>query len=286
MLDSLYAYNDWANARIFELANGLTAEQLDAPRKMGFGTLRATLFHIWAAERLWLERWRNHPGPSYPGGEATCSLAGIADGLREVARSRRKLLDAERAEGWSRTVIYRDLRNQEHRQRLDDLLLHVANHGIHHRAQALNFLKHLGRKVSGGIDYLFFRIAYPSTPLMAEFIEPLRQSGLEVATGEGTPVEFNQRLLQRYYRYHDWAIDQLMALIQQLAPEGLHRWSDIGLGSIHKTIAHLRNAEDWWMGIWSGSASSFARYDQAESLEKSKGSGLNGTVEIKGVRPL
>lgn len=52
MIDSLFADNDWANARILKLADGLNDKQLDLQREMGFGSLRATLFHIWAAEHL------------------------------------------------------------------------------------------------------------------------------------------------------------------------------------------------------------------------------------------
>lgn len=268
MIDTLYAYNDWANARILKLAEGLSDDQLDQQRDLGFGSLRATLSHILAAERIWLLRWRKQPNPKYPRDEGKHSLGAIGEGLREVARERKALIDLERADGWSRRVTYRDLQNNEHQQRLDDLLMHVANHGIHHRAQALHFLKHFDRKVPGGIDYLFFRIAYPSTPLIKEFTEPMRQYGMEVATDEGVCVEFNKRLLKNYYQYHDWAIARLIPLLETLEPETLHRSMNMGVGSLHKTLAHLRDAEDWWWGIWNESDNAFAKYNQAESISE------------------
>jgi uncharacterized damage-inducible protein DinB len=58
IIEDLYSANEWAWQRIFLLCDGLSDEQLDAPREMGLGSLRATLFHILTAEQIWLERWR------------------------------------------------------------------------------------------------------------------------------------------------------------------------------------------------------------------------------------
>lgn len=268
MIDSLYAYNDWANSRIFQLAEGLTDDQLDDQREMGFGSLRATMFHIWAAEQLWLQRWLNHPNPTFSVESQGTPMEDIASKLHEVSVQRAALIESERSSDWSRVVDYRDLRGNPHSNQLLDLMLHVANHGIHHRAQALHFLKQHGRKQAGGIDYLFYRIAYPSTPLIPEYIEPMRQFGLEAACGQGPEALLNKPLIQDYYRYHDWAIAQLVPLLKQLDSESLHRSMNMGVGSAHQTLAHLRDAERWWLGLWSGEDARFAKYDPGESLQQ------------------
>lgn len=268
MIDSLYAYNDWGNEKIFQLAEGLTDDQLDAQREMGFGSLRATMFHILAAEQVWLQRWLNHPEPSFSVDPQGMSMVAIRSTLRDLSDQRRSLIDSERSSNWTRKVDYRDLRGNQHSNRLVDLLLHVANHGIHHRAQALHFLKAHGRKVTGGIDYLFYRIAFRSTPLIPEYIEPMRQFGMEAASGEVAPAEFDKAMLQDYYRYHDWAIDQLIPLVQQLDHDSVHRPMNMGVGSMHQTLAHLRDAERWWLGIWSGSDDRIAKYNSGESLQE------------------
>ncbi len=61
VIDDLYRYHAWANERVFRLCDGLVDDQLDEPRELGMGSLRKTLFHILAAEELWLDRWRNQP---------------------------------------------------------------------------------------------------------------------------------------------------------------------------------------------------------------------------------
>jgi len=46
ILEDLYRHNRWANAHIVRLCDGLTDDQLDQPRELGFGTLRNTVFLI------------------------------------------------------------------------------------------------------------------------------------------------------------------------------------------------------------------------------------------------
>lgn len=49
----LYAYNQWANARLLDQAEKLTPEQLHAPNDGGFGSVRDTLVHLMETEFFW-----------------------------------------------------------------------------------------------------------------------------------------------------------------------------------------------------------------------------------------
>jgi len=49
----LYAYNSWANARLLDQADKLTAEQLLASNPGGFGSVRDTLVHLMETEFFW-----------------------------------------------------------------------------------------------------------------------------------------------------------------------------------------------------------------------------------------
>ena len=66
-----YDYHRWANRRLFDLAAGLGT---DATRDMGkhwsFPTLKAMFAHLYAADAVWLARWK---------GSAPTRLAGDAD---------------------------------------------------------------------------------------------------------------------------------------------------------------------------------------------------------------
>ncbi len=266
VIESLYQYNDWAHGRILQLATGLTDEQLDHRLEMGFGTLRATLFHIVAAEQIWLERWTRQPWRSFPIDPQGASLAEIEEGLRQVSAKRREFIEANRLAGWSDSITYRDGKQVEHTNNLAGMLIHVANHGIHHRAQALYFLKQFGRTVAGGLDYLFFRIAYPTVPLIDEYVEPMRQFGLEVGSGTGQQVDYRKPLMQDFFAYHDWALQLLLELAKDLDRDALHRDFNMGMGTIHKSLAHLRDAEKWWLGNWNNQSSTFPAYQPLEPM--------------------
>lgn len=265
MIIDLYQYNDWANRRIFQLAENLTDEQLDLPRPLGLGSLRATLFHQWAAEQIWLERWQGLPWREFPIDPQGIPLADLQQRFQQVSRSRWEMIHSAGEDISSRQIRYLDWKKNEHQNRWMDLLVHVANHGIHHRAQALQYLKRFGRTVPGGLDYLFYKIANPSAPPIAESMESLRQMGLAVAEGQGRQVHWQRSAWQDYFAYYDWANDQLWPLVSQLDQSQSHRDFQMGVGSIHKTLCHLRDAEKWWLSIWSDRNDGFPKYNPEET---------------------
>lgn len=174
----LYAYNDWANTKIASLCDGLTDQQLDAPREMGFGSLRATLFHLLTAEVIWLERWRGLPWRTFPTNPGDFSAQQFLDGLQEVASQRHELIELNRQGRWNNQIQYLDSKKTPYDHCLFDLLLHVANHGVHHRAQALNYLKQFDRSVVAGLDYIFYRLAKFSVKQSCDAKESLTELSL------------------------------------------------------------------------------------------------------------
>ncbi|MDR3748583.1 MAG: DinB family protein [Acidobacteriota bacterium] len=57
-IKSLYAYNRWANDRMFAAIEKVPNEKFGAPIVSSFPSLRETTFHILFAEWLWLNRWQ------------------------------------------------------------------------------------------------------------------------------------------------------------------------------------------------------------------------------------
>ena len=55
---TLYAYNRWASERMFAALEKLSDEKLSAVAISSFPSLRESVFHILAAEWLWLKRWK------------------------------------------------------------------------------------------------------------------------------------------------------------------------------------------------------------------------------------
>ena len=64
----LFAYSDWANSTVLEVAGKMTDEQLDRPLEIGPkpGSLRRILNHILAGEAVWLSRWQGNVENTWP----------------------------------------------------------------------------------------------------------------------------------------------------------------------------------------------------------------------------
>jgi uncharacterized damage-inducible protein DinB len=259
IIDDLYHFNSWANARVLALCEGLPDSQLDELREMGLGSLRNTVFHILTAEEIWLERWTGVPWRPFPTDAGGLSLREIGQRLEQMAKARQALIERERPDQWRRICEYKDSKGNTYRNRLDGLLLHVANHGIWHRAQALNFLKQFGRTVPGGLDFVFYRLAKPSVALDPAAVEAMRKFGLEVATGSSPPVEWDPAVIRDYFAYGDWCNGRLLDLAAPLDAAALDRAFAMGLGTLRKTALHIADAERWWLKNWTAGPSQFEK---------------------------
>ena len=257
LIDDLYDYNDWANQKVLSLCDGLTDEQLDTPREMGFGTLRATLFHILTAEVVWMERWQFVPWRPFPTDPAGMSLADITDGLKDVAVQRRELISVHQGSAFQNRIKYQDSKKTPYDHVLFDLLLHVASHGVHHRAQALNYLKQFDRTVVAGIDYIFYRLAKFSVDQSPEAMEGLVGYGLTVSDPTDQPCPWDPKIATRLFAYHDWAVEKVLQFVSQISDESLDQEFNIGPGSLRKTLLHLFDAETWWIHNWTVGPSTF-----------------------------
>ncbi len=225
-LRDLFKYCDWANARVWSTAADLNDEQLDRAFEMGEGSLRKTLAHIYGAERAWCKRCEAPDASTLPRSRDTHTLAEIREASQRLADLRNRWLDALADDALDCEVAYtRDGHSYTHL--LSDVLLHVCNHGIHHRAQALNMLRRLGKEVQM-LDVMVMRIQQKNQPALKTDLQTLRT----------------------YYEYTDWGNGLVFDIAETLDDEQLRREFDMGMGCILKTLAHMRDAEQWWFDNW------------------------------------
>jgi uncharacterized damage-inducible protein DinB len=247
----LHAYHRWATRKLLALCKPLTGDQLDFAQPMGPGSLRATLYHIWGAEFLWLSRWKGESPTSFPI-DKTVTIDQLERLFAETDAEREAFLKTEAHNGFSRILEYRTLAGDAYSNRLSDLMLHVVNHGVHHRAQCLQFLKLAGVSVPGGLDYAFFRLANSTVELDEPSKRSCRAFGLEVGDAASPPVSHSPDLLRLYFGYGDWGMGRVFDLAAGLSEADLDRDFSMGRGSLRKNLLHLFAAEDWWRGNWRG----------------------------------
>ncbi len=225
-LRNLFNYGAWANACVWDTAADLNDAQMDRAFEMGEGSLRKTLTHVYGAERAWFERCEVPDVLTLPRSRDTHTLADIRDASQRLGDLRNSWLDALTDGELTREIAYaRDSNTYKHA--LSDVLLHVCNHGIHHRAQALNMLRRLGKEVQM-LDLIVMRIQQKDQPALKTDAQTLRT----------------------YYEYTDWANGRVFDIAENLDDEQLRREFEMGMGCILKTLAHMRDAEQWWFENW------------------------------------
>ncbi len=243
---ALEDYRDWSMAKLFAMCEGLSDDSLDATKEMGFGSLRSTLFHMFVAEQVWMDRLTSRPWIPFPTNPNGISVEKIKAGFESIGNERRELIVMEADSRWQRVVEYRDSRGNAYQNELGDLLIHVVNHRVYHQSQALRFLKAYDRKLAGGLDYVFYKLAYPTISQSCEAKKALREYGLEVEVGEGALVAWDPTRIERMFAYDRWAMEKVLMNLNEASNETLDRDFGIGVGGIRKSILHVLDAMRFW----------------------------------------
>jgi uncharacterized damage-inducible protein DinB len=136
-------YHTWASRRLLDAVAQLTPEEQSRDFKTSDSSPLHTLAHVFAADRLWLTRMHGEsptkllgPGDSELG-VLTTQWPVVLDGLKQF-------LAPMTDQDVQARISYRDTRGNPWEQPLWQILLHVVNHGTHHRGQVSGFLRAMG----------------------------------------------------------------------------------------------------------------------------------------------
>lgn len=162
-LTLLYDYHYWANARFLSACEALTPAQWEQPLSHSWGSVHALLTHMLAAEILWLTRWKGESPTFLRQPEEFPTLAEMR---REWSRVESDLCAFLRACDETRLnadLQYKTTQGVSQVSPLGQLMLHVANHGTHHRGELAAMLTLLGVPHAED-DLLFYLRAQGTAP--------------------------------------------------------------------------------------------------------------------------
>ena len=165
-LRRLYRYQDWAMEQLWPMLDGMTAEELDTPGCSGNGSIRVTLTHLIRVQNGWFT-W-------FDGTKSAAdaqSMRKRGDDFATMADARAAWREAsDRATGCVTTLSDADVAKvwtaerpggMKLEQPLGEMMLHVANHGTHTRAQIAAAIRRLGKE-PGVLEYLKFAMIFPA----------------------------------------------------------------------------------------------------------------------------
>jgi uncharacterized damage-inducible protein DinB len=137
------AYTSWASRRLVEAAAQLTPEQLTRDFQTADKSVLGTLVHVFAGDRLWFNRVAKHSPRTFVT-EADYQLSVLQIEWPKVLDDWQRWAAGLTDEAAEAELSYTDLRGNAWRQPIWQLVLHVVNHGTHHRGQAAGFLRSMG----------------------------------------------------------------------------------------------------------------------------------------------
>ena len=138
------AYSAWASQRLVQAASELTEAELVRDFQTSDRSVLGTLVHTFAADRVWLARLRQSQRLQYSS-EADYKLSVLQNDWPELYRQWDELLAGWYDDAVCADLTYQDMRGRTWIQPIWQLVLHVVNHGTHHRGQVSGFLRAMGR---------------------------------------------------------------------------------------------------------------------------------------------
>lgn len=154
---ALWDYDTWANERIFAAAAALPPEALHQPLASGHDTLIGTLWHIVGAAETWRVRAETGQDPTEDSDQEAPNLTTLAARARAEAVAMRAFLEALPDALLAEPMRYTTEGVVRERPRWL-VLVHLVNHGTHHRGELAAALTALGHS-PGELD---FGVCYPS----------------------------------------------------------------------------------------------------------------------------
>lgn len=160
-----FRHNAWATRVLLERCRALSPEDFHRRFPIGPGCLHDALLHVIGAMARWSDRIAEREvrpmpqgGPAKSPEEMLALLAAAADDLERVAAH----VYAE-SRGGERIAFANPAGGPPWHFRKAAALVHVTTHGMHHRAQALNMLRHLNVDPLPEIDAMDWELAEGGT---------------------------------------------------------------------------------------------------------------------------
>ena len=136
-----FAYNAWANRRIFAALRTVPSEAYFRDLKSSHGSLHGTVSHLVWAEQLWLNRWMGRPKPAVYQGKDLATLDAAARRWEEIQRERVTLLGGFTDARLDETVVVQPSTGGAFRHTFREMFRHAVDHSSYHRGQIVTMLR-------------------------------------------------------------------------------------------------------------------------------------------------
>jgi uncharacterized damage-inducible protein DinB len=155
-LCTLLDYHYWARDIILDAVTPLTPEQFTRQVESSFKSVRDTVAHTYAADRIWYARWVGEAPSSLIAYDTFPDVGSIRKAWVDLEGKVRRFVEDLGEAGVSRVFEYKLLSGAAGSSRFSDMLTHVVNHGSYHRGQVTTLLRQLGAPPPKPTDMIAF----------------------------------------------------------------------------------------------------------------------------------
>lgn len=152
-------YHRWATAQVMEECTQLPSEQLLKNLHGSFPSIYDTLVHLYQADSVWLDRLHEQPAGPLEKYAAPGCMYEFRDAWTLVQEKMLHWASQLSEPEWERTLSYKTRAGVPYDSQVWQIILHVVNHGTHHRGQVSSMLRQLGIKPVNLDLIAFYRTA-------------------------------------------------------------------------------------------------------------------------------
>jgi uncharacterized damage-inducible protein DinB len=137
------AYNEWATKKINQYCASVKEHDWDEAIPGSFDTLRKTFYHTIDAQSIWLQRLAGKKEIQIFS-KQNPNIQGAMNVYALTSRDLSALYYSYAPEQLSQSIEVYDMSGNLHLDEIQDIFMHVVNHGTYHRGQIINFMRKLG----------------------------------------------------------------------------------------------------------------------------------------------
>ncbi len=155
LLQQYAAYNLWANKKIIETANLLSADQINKEIISSFPSVYKTMAHLLEVENAWWERLKLLEHPLMPGW-FTGDFNELTKKLLELSRQWQEWIESANEVNIAHVFAYQNSKKEHFKQPVYEMILHLFNHQTLHRGQIITMFRQLGLDKIPPTDLIVF----------------------------------------------------------------------------------------------------------------------------------
>ncbi len=149
-------YNVWANQRFHDLLIEVQKEKLTQEVNSSFPSILKTIYHIWDAETIWLNRMQGISLTRFPSKALDITPKEGLDQWLLHSKTFLQFVEEQPASFFEKNAQYSTTRGVEHQQKNTEIIQHCMNHSTYHRGQITTMCRQVGIEQISSTDYIAY----------------------------------------------------------------------------------------------------------------------------------